>query len=986
MKRSLRFRLFWSSASLALATVYGILAISYINAVFLTIYPAYYLAYFYLGLAVLFIIANQLMGSYIAHHYRKGMLFLQGLCITLILVYWQLGHFMPLKLGGPFIFCVFLMSSNKFLTLNYWNGVSHLLDIREFKYNSNLISSMMAAAAVLLGLIIPYFIQHNGLDRLLPLMAIVLFFNMLVLQPVDLEDPRATAPGPAHGFHYQYKLQKLFLPFVLGVLIFSTLVDYTFKYQVAKSLEPDQIAIYTSRLFAASNLIVFIFQLLCVKRIFKKFGIFGFIVLAPIVLILVCMGVILWPNLWTVSFLLLGYSVVNFSIFDLSFQLLANVLPPALRSLTRLHLRGLTLFWGSLLSALLILFLADRATPVMICSIILIFSAAFIFLSQKITQAYNEALEDNLKQNHIVDLDEFYLTRNTQEWYEHINACLTSQDDVVRLLGYEILAEKKQLTPTFLLDKVCDDLYAANQSIRVEAVKILREHMNQNYFQCLKKRLEIEKDGEVIWWIFQAFNRWQAEEVLPLAKVYFNSDDELSQASSINSLIRFGSLADAVLALNRLMALIESDNPKFRISAARVLSLFDLHGSVESLSGLIVDKEVEVSIVAIQAAMEHPHVEHIDALIHQMSVRNAHYYAATALLNFGQTVVPILLERINHIKHPIFHRAAIRTIAKIEGEKADQALVKLMSQDQSEIRNEAVKSIAYRSMQTTLSRDFLNEVSHRIKAEKDHLTYYRQLLQIKLTDFERQEIETLSYGTIYRLLYLFSVDNAEKMLPIISLILEAMTQAPLSELLQQEIELFDNYLQHSEYRQALFEIFDFKSSQPDLSEDLLAREKLGPWLSTVFSIKFLKPQGIGMHDLEKLVVLRGCTMFKNLSADILLVLASRLEVEIVAQDTVLFRENDLPGDLYIIAEGEINITHLGRVVNQKKKFDFFGELSLLDDKPRTATAITLTEVKLLKMSKMAYDRLLDDFPDILRNIARSLLGYLRNVQPITKED
>jgi CRP-like cAMP-binding protein len=55
-------------------------------------------------------------------------------------------------------------------------------------------------------------------------------------------------------------------------------------------------------------------------------------------------------------------------------------------------------------------------------------------------------------------------------------------------------------------------------------------------------------------------------------------------------------------------------------------------------------------------------------------------------------------------------------------------------------------------------------------------------------------------------------------------------------------------------------------------------------------------------------------------------------------------------------------------------------LSILDDKPRTATAVAATDVVVLKMSKIEYDRILDDFPDILRTIAQTLLGYLRQYQ------
>ena len=284
-------------------------------------------------------------------------------------------------------------------------------------------------------------------------------------------------------------------------------------------------------------------------------------------------------------------------------------------------------------------------------------------------------------------------------------------------------------------------------------------------------------------------------------------------------------------------------------------------------------------------------------------------------------------------------------------------------------------------MTIEMSRDFYKAIRKRIEVEEDHITYYQQLLQLQLTYFERQETKALIYGAIYRVLYLFSIDDADKMMPLIPLILESVSEEEFSGFFQKELELLDNYLRHSKDRSFLSHLFE----EPKLTippEVLLSKQKMGPWLTQVFSAKILTHQGVAMHDLEKLVVLRGCNLFKTLSADILLVLANRMQVELIAKDTILFTEGDISGDLYIIAEGNIVISHSGQIIGYKEKFDFVGELSLLDDKPRTATAAAMTDAVVLKMAKIEYDRILDDFPDLLRTIVQTLLGYLRKVQPL----
>jgi hypothetical protein len=384
--------------------------------------------------------------------------------------------------------------------------------------------------------------------------------------------------------------------------------------------------------------------------------------------------------------------------------------------------------------------------------------------------------------------------------------------------------------------------------------------------------------------------------------------------------------------------------------------------------------------MAIQSTQEHPKKEYIASLIHQMGIKNVTYYASKAILNFGADIIPVLVEHIDSVNNPVFHRTAIRCIASVEGKVAEKALAQLMRYDSTYIRNSTVKAIAYRALTMEFTEKFLEGIKKQLQEEKNQIAYYKKLLNLELTTFERQEIKALIYSAIYRILYLFSIEAPQKLMPIVSLILEAMVQSNFSNLFQEKIELLDSYLRDSRNRLFLLQLFNESATAKEDATILLSADKLGPWLSTVFSVKSLTQEGIHMHDLEKLVILRGCDLFKNLPADILLLLAERLEVVLITKETILFKEGDIPGDLYIVAEGDINIVHGEQLITSKKKFDFIGELSILDDKPRTATAVAATDVVVLKMSKIEYDRILDDFPDILRTIAQTRLGYLRQYQ------
>ena len=104
-------------------------------------------------------------------------------------------------------------------------------------------------------------------------------------------------------------------------------------------------------------------------------------------------------------------------------------------------------------------------------------------------------------------------------------------------------------------------------------------------------------------------------------------------------------------------------------------------------------------------------------------------------------------------------------------------------------------------------------------------------------------------------------------------------------------------------------------------------------------------------ELERL---RAIPMFGALPAPTLESLASSLQrVEIGAGETV-FRQGD-PGDrFYIVDSGEVEIEIDGREANVLGSGDSFGEIALLRDIPRTATARARKETQLFALERDAF--------------------------------
>ena len=92
--------------------------------------------------------------------------------------------------------------------------------------------------------------------------------------------------------------------------------------------------------------------------------------------------------------------------------------------------------------------------------------------------------------------------------------------------------------------------------------------------------------------------------------------------------------------------------------------------------------------------------------------------------------------------------------------------------------------------------------------------------------------------------------------------------------------------------------------------------------------------------------------------------------------------------MYIINEGKVEIlNHVGdeeQILAVLEKGDFFGEMSVLEDLPRAATARAATDVRLLQINGSTFDQLLQGNPEIAVRMMRKLSRRLRETDEMIK--
>jgi hypothetical protein len=101
----------------------------------------------------------------------------------------------------------------------------------------------------------------------------------------------------------------------------------------------------------------------------------------------------------------------------------------------------------------------------------------------------------------------------------------------------------------------------------------------------------------------------------------------------------------------------------------------------------------------------------------------------------------------------------------------------------------------------------------------------------------------------------------------------------------------------------------------------------------------------------------------------------------VKQGETLLEEGDTGKEMYVIEEGRVEIFRCAggreRSVRVLEPGDFFGEMGLLDDQPRAASARAATDVKLLVIDHTTFDQMLRQYPEVSIRIMRSLCQRLR---------
>lgn len=147
-----------------------------------------------------------------------------------------------------------------------------------------------------------------------------------------------------------------------------------------------------------------------------------------------------------------------------------------------------------------------------------------------------------------------------------------------------------------------------------------------------------------------------------------------------------------------------------------------------------------------------------------------------------------------------------------------------------------------------------------------------------------------------------------------------------------------------------------------------------------------------MNVETKMTFLRRVTLFRNVDDNKLKNLAGKTKLEWFGKKSQVFFEDDKENlSLYIIIKGKVQIRKHLRDINGdfskinkfiiigiKKEGDYFGEMSILDNKARSAEVVTVTDTEFLILPRKQFEDIILKDVESVQNLLRGIIKNLRD--------
>lgn len=125
--------------------------------------------------------------------------------------------------------------------------------------------------------------------------------------------------------------------------------------------------------------------------------------------------------------------------------------------------------------------------------------------------------------------------------------------------------------------------------------------------------------------------------------------------------------------------------------------------------------------------------------------------------------------------------------------------------------------------------------------------------------------------------------------------------------------------------------------------------------------------------------LKNIPLFSECSAKELSLVVKNSKERVLKAGTVIMDQGQTGREAYVILDGSASIKRNGKKIGTAKTGAVIGELSLLDNGPRTATVTADTDVTLLVVTERGLKATIENIPAISRKLLKALATRVREL-------
>jgi CRP/FNR family transcriptional regulator, cyclic AMP receptor protein len=126
----------------------------------------------------------------------------------------------------------------------------------------------------------------------------------------------------------------------------------------------------------------------------------------------------------------------------------------------------------------------------------------------------------------------------------------------------------------------------------------------------------------------------------------------------------------------------------------------------------------------------------------------------------------------------------------------------------------------------------------------------------------------------------------------------------------------------------------------------------------------------------KIELLRSVPLFSQCTRKELAAVAAVADEVDLREGRELTRQGAPGREFFVLVEGEAEVRRNGRKVRTLAGGDFFGEIALVTKRPRTATVVATTPVRVLVVTDRSFRRMIEESPSMQSKVLQALAERL----------